>query len=319
VGGAARPPREEIDMDRFCDDAAWIAAYLDRTMDAAERARCEEHLAACARCRAELVAIEAELGEMGLGRAARAAFARRAVRGGRRGPAIASLVSGAFDAMRARGRMASAAAAVLCVAIALVAGVLVVQRFVPSRDPDLRRGRADLAAVIAAADMGDMRIAGGPAQAAEGPRFRGPGTPGGAGAPGKETFDRAEVSLQKALLRRPESVEAHRMLGDLYLAGAQPERAANAYRRALLRRPDDPVLLNNLAVALYRSGDIEASRETLERALDRVDAPAEICYNLAVTWRESGDRARMERYLELYLAKDGDSPWADKARRMLSE
>lgn len=304
-------------MDRQCDNGTRLAAYLDRRLDAAERRSCEEHLAACARCRAELVAIETELNELGLGRAAREAMARRAGRadGVERGSSAISFVSGALAALRARGRPARAAAAISAAAVvAVVAGALILPRLVPSWDPDLRRGKANLAGILAAVDMGDMRLLGQAAYSAEGaPRLR------GAGAPGKETFDRTEALLQKALLRRPENGEAYRMLGDLYLAGGEPHRAANVYRRALLRRPDDPALLNDLGVALFRSGEIAASREVLERAFTDVDAPAEICYNLAVMWRESGDREEMKRCIELYLAKDRVSPWAVKAQRMLSE
>jgi tetratricopeptide (TPR) repeat protein len=304
-------------MTRKCDNGAWLAAYLDRALDAGERRSCEEHLAECARCRAELVAIEAELEEMGLDRAAREALSRRAIRalGGERGSSIASFVSGTIAGLRARGRMATAAAAISGVAIVtVVALALILPRIVPSWDPDLRRGRADLAGILAATEIGDMRLAGRMADPAEdSSRFR------GAGTPGKEAFGRTEASLQKALLRHPENGETYRMLGDLYLAGGEPQRAANLYRRALIRRPDDPALLNDLAVALFRSGETEASREALERAFKGVEAPAEICYNLAVIWRESGDREEMKRYIELYLTRDRVSPWAVKARRMLSE
>jgi tetratricopeptide (TPR) repeat protein len=313
---AAELPRER-GMDRYCDDGVWIAAYLDRTLGVAERLSCEEHLAKCPRCRAELVAIEAELDEMGLHRSVREAMARRAIRarGVERGSPIISFVSGAIAALRARGRMTAAAAAVSGVAVvAVVVFALILPRLVPSWDPDLRRGEANLAGILAAADIGDMRLAGRTTNSAEdSPRIR------GAEASGKETFDRTEALLQKAMLRRPENSEAYRMLGDLYLAGREPRRAANVYRRALLRQPGDPALLNNLAVALFRSGELDASREALESAFKVVDAPVEICYNLAVIWRESGDREEMKRYIELYLARDRVSPWAVKAQRMLSE
>jgi tetratricopeptide (TPR) repeat protein len=303
-------------MNRYCDDRVWIASYLDRTLDAAERRSCEEHLSVCSRCRAELVAIEAELREMGLGRPAHEAIARRAARAaeGGRCPAIASLATRAIESLRPRGRAAAALAAISCAAIALVALALVAPRLVPSWDPDLRSGKADVARMLAATDFGELRLAGQPSGPADGGPVR-----RGAGTPGREAFDRAEASIQKALLRRPENGAAYGALGRLYLAGGEPERAANAYRRALLRSPDDPGLMNDLAVALFRSGDVEGARETLERAFMGVDAPAEICYNLAVVWRESGDREEMKRYIELYLAKDRISPWAVKARAMLSE
>ncbi|MCX5752453.1 MAG: tetratricopeptide repeat protein [Candidatus Krumholzibacteria bacterium] len=303
-------------MDHSCDNGTLLAAYLDRTLDVGERRSCEEHLAKCARCRAELIAIDAELEEMGLNRAAREALSRRAIGGrGERGSSLVLFVSRAIAGLRARGRSATAAAAIACVAIAaIVAGAVMLPRLVPSWDPDLRRGKANLVGILAEADIGDMRLAGRTAISAEYPtRLR------GAGAPVMETFDRTEALLQKALLRHPENSEAYRMLGDLYMAGGEPHRAANVYRRALLRRSDDPALLNDLAVALFRSGELAGSREALERAFKGVDAPVEICYNLAVVWRESGDREEMKRYIELYLAKDRISPWAVKAQRMLSE
>jgi hypothetical protein len=42
--------------DAGCPGADIVAGYLDRTLDNAERARCEEHFAACARCQGVLAA-----------------------------------------------------------------------------------------------------------------------------------------------------------------------------------------------------------------------------------------------------------------------
>jgi hypothetical protein len=157
-------------MECNCDNGALLAAYLDRTLDAGERRSCEEHLAECARCRAELVAIEVELEEMGLNRAAREAIARRAIRAraGERSSSIASFISRTIAGLRARGRMATAAAAISGVAIvAVVAFALILPRLVPSWDPDLRRGNANLAGILTGVDIGDMRLAGRTANAAE--------------------------------------------------------------------------------------------------------------------------------------------------------
>jgi len=304
-------------MDRFCEDKQRLMEYLDGRLTDEERRDYEMHLSDCPRCRSELLAMHAELNELGLSRVAREALARRAASelAGERTTAAERILAGikAFLPVRNR-RLATAASVAALAAVIVIAGALFLPKLVPSWDPDLRRGKANLGAILAAADIGDLRLVGGAPSPLE---RRAPLR--GASASASTVFNRTEALLQKAALRHPEDYRAHKLLGDLYLAEGEAERAGNAYRRALLMKQGDPGLLNNLAVAVFRTGDVEESRAYLEQAFTSVDAPAEICYNLAVVWRETGNRDEMKRYLKLYLDKDRGSPWANEARRILTE
>ena len=298
-------------MSRYCDAEQWMAAYLDGRLAGEELRKYETHLVQCSRCRAELDAVRAELEEMGLGLAARKAIAERAARAGievRKG-SQPSLIARAAWALKTRRAALAGAAAVL-----IIAALTILPRVIPSWDPDLRRGEANVRTILATADIGDLRLAGGAERPVEHTRrLR------GAVHPGTKIFTQTESSLQKSLIRHPDSYAAYDLLGDLYLAENQADRAATAYRSALLVRPDDPALLNDLAVALFRGGDPVLAREYLERASAAVDAPVETWYNLAMVWRASGNREEMKRCLGLYLEKDPSSPWAAQARRILNE
>jgi tetratricopeptide (TPR) repeat protein len=304
-------------MNRFCGDEQSMAAYLDSRLAQEELREYETHLAECSRCRSELDVVRAELEEMGLGPAVREALAERAgaaAPGGRSG-VLGRFIMPASEFFGIRPGALKAAGAVAVVAAAiLVAAVSILPRVVPSWNPDLRRGESDVRAILASEDIGDLRLVDG----APRPHERA-GALRGAAQPDARVFGRAEAALQKALVRHPESSAAYNMLGDLYVAEGEADRAATAYRNALLIRPDDPAILNNLAVAVYRAGDLALARGYLERASAAVDAPAEIWYNLAMVWRASGNREEMKRCLGLYLEKDRSSPWAAQARRILNE
>ncbi len=304
-------------MSHFCDTEQWMAAYLDGRLAQGELREYETHLAECSRCRAELDAMRAELDEMGLGFAAREAIAQRAASAGvgERVGILGRLAARAAQSLRFRPGTLKAATALAAVAVVLlVAAFSILPRLVPSWDPDLRRGEANLRTILATADLGDLRLVGGAERPVERTsRLR------GAARPSKKIFAQTEAAFQKTLVRHPDNGAAYDMLGDLYLAEGEADRAATAYRSALLIRPGDPAFLNDLAVALFRGGDLMLSREYLERAFAAVDAPTEICYNLAMVWRASGDREEMKRYLRLYIVKDRSSPWAVKARRILNE
>lgn len=301
-------------MSHFCDTEQWMAAYLDGRLAQGELREYETHLAECSRCRAELDAMRAELDEMGLGLAAREVIAERAA-----SPGVGDRVGGvarfaARAAQSLRVRPATLTAAVVVAVALVVAAFSVLPRLVPSWDPDLRRGEANVRTILATADLGELRLVGGAERPIERTsRLR------GAGAPSNKIFAQTEAAFRKTLVHHPDNYVAYDMLGDLYLTEGEADRAATAYRSALLIKPNDPALLNDLAVALFRGGDLILSREYLERAFAAVDAPPEICYNLAMVWRASGNREEMKRYLRLYIMKDRSSPWAVKAHHILNE
>jgi len=121
-------------MDCYCDREQWLVEYLERRLTDEERLDCEAHLSTCSRCRAELLALKAELDEMGLDLAAREAFARRAAAAldGAQTPVAARVARGVRALFQMQTRRAAAVASLSALVVVLVAaGALFLPRVVP--------------------------------------------------------------------------------------------------------------------------------------------------------------------------------------------
>jgi len=59
-------------------------------------------------------------------------------------------------------------------------------------------------------------------------------------------FENARRYLEKAADRQPSAASVYRYLGDCYVAGAMPDKAAAAYRKAIKLNPNDAVALSAL-------------------------------------------------------------------------
>jgi hypothetical protein len=282
-------------MSEICGNEEWFAAYLDKRLPTQERSLFETHLSRCPSCLAELIAAKAELDEMAA-EETEALAARTCSREPWRirfTPLTASL---------------SLAAAVIC------AGAFFFSIRSAVRDRDVESARGNVSRILAAADIGRMRLSGGP----ERPVPRG-GVYRGAEERAGDAFGRTEKNLKTALAKRGNDWRLRALLGDLYMADNQIERAETYYEQALARRPGDARLLNDQAAAAYRLGKFDISRRNLESALAADSTRLEALYNLAVLSSEIGDRANSKRYLELYLQKDPSSPWAERAKALDSE
>ena len=299
--------RERTRIEPPCCGVELLAAYLDGGLAREERERCEEHLASCDRCLAELASVRSELDA-----AAREGWlpSAGAERPARLSP-IARLASILVPAPQGR-RAALAAGAAICAAFLMAGGLFGFMRS-PGWDPDFLEGRSAAARVLAAADIGDMRLAG----AKTFPPDSVSATRGGTGYE-SESLARAVGSLERARERHAGDWRAYRLLGDLGVAAGRIEEADRLYARAIELRPEDAALLANRGVAAWRAGDAAGARSYLEAALAADPRLPEAVYNLAVLCRDLGDREGAERYRRLYLEIDRSSAWSDRLRPSLA-
>ena len=282
----------------YCDNEIWLAAYLDKSLPEEDHRLYEIHLSSCPNCLAELIAAKAELDEI-------IAEESEPVRERTGAPA------------RSRARFfrpVPAAASISIAALVVFTSVFLLLRHVPRGDRDVMEAQATVSGILAAADIGEMRLSGGP----EGPVthsavYRGPGEAAGGPA------GRTEKALKTLLETHPNDWRVYAMLGDLYVAINQVDRADNFYAQALDLNPENARLLNDRAVAAYRLGDFDSAHTRLAAALEADGGRLEALYNLAVLFHEKGDRRASRQYVDAYLLKDPLSPWAERAKALARE
>jgi tetratricopeptide (TPR) repeat protein len=256
------------------------------------------HLSRCPSCLAELAAAKTELAEIA------------AEETGHASPGIAVPI-------RRSGRMlrpAPLAASISIAAVLIVASTFLLLRLVRDGDHAIVKAQAAVSEIVAASDIGEMRLFGGPDRpVARSIVFR------GAGAASGDRFDRIARSLKVMLDERRDDWRVYAALGDLYLAANQIERADNFYAQALDLSPENARLLNGRAVAAHRLGNFNAARVCLEKVLEVEGRNAIALYNLAVLHRSTGDQAAARSYVDAYLEKDPSSAWSERARALARE
>jgi len=282
-------------MSDICNNEEWLAAYLDKRLPARERSLFETHLSHCPSCLAELIAAKAELDEMAA-------------------EEMEALASRTRSGQPWRVRFTPLTASLSLAAVVICAGALFFSIRSAVRDRDVDSARGNVSRILATADIGLMRLSGGPERpVVHTVVYR------GAGEHAAGAFGPMEQRLQAALAKRANDWRLHALLGDLYMADNQIERADIFYGQALAMKPGDARLLNDRAAAEYRLGKFDLSRRDLESALAADSTRLEALYNLAVLSREIGDQANSKLYIELYLRKDPSSLWAERARALRNE
>jgi tetratricopeptide (TPR) repeat protein len=302
-------------MNDICNNEEWLAAYLDKRLPEDERRLFEVHLSRCPGCLAELIAAKAELDEMTARDAGAHAYLARFEAPLRISADLRSRLRRAHrpasPSPPRRVRFTPLTAALSLATVAICAGALFLSIRHAVQDRGVEAARHDVSRILATADIGRMRLSGGP----ELPFSRLVVYRGAEERPG-DAFGRTERNLKAALAKRGNDWRLYALLGDLYMADNQIERAEIFFERALARKPGDARLLNDRAAAAYRLGKFDLSRRDLESALAADSTRIEALYNLAVLYRETGDRTRSKRYLDSYLRKDSSSPWAERARAL---
>ena len=305
-------------MKEFCNNEEWLAAYLDRRLTDEERRAYEKHVADCPRCLATLFNAKGELDEMTgtfLPDPALQCTARREplAQQDRSGITEAARQSPPRAPFLARVWHATVTYSALATSIAMIF-VLSLLMLSPAWDPELRAARTEIDTVLSAAQIGELRLAGG--------RDRPGGTPvaiRGNPAGDYRRFERLEGTLKQLIRRYPRNPEVHQLLGHLHFAMNRFDRAEVAYRRAALLAPDDGRSYNDLAVVSYRLGRTDLALIRLIDAAQREHVPPEAYYNLGIIYHATGKTAEANRYLESYIHRDPTSPWAEKARALIKE
>ncbi len=115
--------------------------------------------------------------------------------------------------------------------------------------------------------------------------------------------DAAEVA-RTVLRARPNSAEAHQLLGHALADSQQPEQALEAYRTALRLKPGLSDIRNNLGMALRMAGRLEEAEAEFRQA---PPAP-EVLVNLSSVQKEQGAFADAEATLRQALLMAPDNP-----------
>ncbi|MGD1047398.1 MAG: zf-HC2 domain-containing protein [Candidatus Krumholzibacteriaceae bacterium] len=286
-------------MSDICRNEEWLAAYLDKSLPEKDRRLYETHLSACQECLAELIAAKAELD--GITAEETGATLLMPLRDAKHG----------ITPLHGILRPAPLAATLSAAAVVIAAAGLIFSGYLSSGDREFKEAQPLVGKILAARNIGEMRLSDGPERPATNPAvYRGAGTPGAASAA------QLERSLTRTLERHGSSARLNALLGDLYVADNQIERADNYYARALELDPGDAALLNDRAVVAYRLGRMGESRELLEDARTAGGQRLEVLYNLAVLAGETGDRDSKLHYIDLYLKRDFSSPWAERMRAL---
>lgn len=301
-------PSNQEGMERVlnsCPDPEALAAWIDRGVDAAERAEIEAHLSACDDCRYLVasvldtqVAVAAESSPTP--RATPPADGGKVVRFSRR--AVWGTVSGL------------AAAAVLLLAVG------VPPRWWQPADSSTASKLANLAAAVRNGRTVEARLSGGFAYSP----FRAPMRSGGSSAAADNwSLYAAAGKIREDVERDPTADNLH-ALGVAHLLLGEYDAAIRAFEDAIGQSPAPAQYHNDLAAAylarwrqLDRPDDLPRALEAVERALERDAQLLEARFNRALALEAMflNDEARAA--WEDYLSRDSSSEWADEARAHL--
>jgi tetratricopeptide (TPR) repeat protein len=106
-------------------------------------------------------------------------------------------------------------------------------------------------------------------------------------------------------------------LGNMLPAGGRKVEAEAALRAATRADPMFAEAWYNLSDLLDEQGRSEAAIECLRKALRAAPAYTDVIFNLALLLQRNNKHAEAAEYWRHYLANDGQSEWAARARRSL--
>ncbi len=111
-------------------------------------------------------------------------------------------------------------------------------------------------------------------------------------------FEDAEALARRALMLRPESVEARQLVGSLLLDRGEFEQAAALFESVVAEVPDHLPCLADLGLCLFETCDFEAAEQYLARALRIEPEDAQSCYWMALAVERRGEFQLAERLFE---------------------
>jgi Flp pilus assembly protein TadD len=110
-------------------------------------------------------------------------------------------------------------------------------------------------------------------------------------------FEASEIAYNKALVIKPDYVEAHINLGSALKDQGKLEEAIEAYNKALTIKPDYAEAYYNMGVTLHEQGKREGAIEAYNKALIIKPDYAEAYYNMGLALQEKG---KLEEAIEAY-------------------
>jgi Tfp pilus assembly protein PilF len=147
-------------------------------------------------------------------------------------------------------------------------------------------------------------------------------------SPEKNRLRRIENSLSEATEKTP-GAQTHQALGDFYLTQQKYADAAGELENALKFDGKSAKIHNDLGAAYFELAKTSATEKRLEnlgRALEEFTAATELdgnsleaLFNKSLALEELKLPRQAKQSWTLYLQKDSSSPWADEARKHLTQ
>jgi tetratricopeptide (TPR) repeat protein len=127
----------------------------------------------------------------------------------------------------------------------------------------------------------------------------------------------AERLYRRVMKIDPSDPAAPFNLGNVLRAGGRILEAEAAYYAAVKADPDYALAWYNLADLMDEQGRTREAVETLRRAICADPAYGDAIFNMGLLLQKLEQHAEAATWWRRYLALDGDSPWAARARRAL--
>jgi uncharacterized protein (TIGR02466 family) len=110
-------------------------------------------------------------------------------------------------------------------------------------------------------------------------------------------FDNAETHLKAAIELRPDYVEAHKVLNNLYWENSRDDLFLNSFRASLKRAPRSESLWYSLAANLIMAKRENEAKEVLNEAIEAVGKQAAFTHALGVLYSKEQDFERAATYI----------------------
>ncbi len=133
------------------------------------------------------------------------------------------------------------------------------------------------------------------------------------------SMEKAIDALKKAIALKKNFYEAYMELGNIHFSMGLMEKAIEAFKKGIKSSPHRPEGYYNLGNALEEKGCLEDARRTYLRALKYDPHFADAHFNIARVYEKKGQIKRAKYHWRRYLQIDGNSVWAEIARRRLKE
>jgi len=133
------------------------------------------------------------------------------------------------------------------------------------------------------------------------------------------TLAKAEEAYHRAIYLDPKLANAYTNLGNLRYRAGESEDAKILYAKAIEVDGGQPEAHYNLGFLEFEDGNLGRARDCFERAVVLDPTFADAHFNLAMTLYRLDIEQGAREHWRSYLALDPEGPWAEIARRRLSD